>query len=809
MFRHKHYNENMATSALVGLTSQEAARRLKKNGPNLIAKPHRLTGVEAFAKRLFNPLVLILLASAGAAYYLGDRVSSIIIITIVVLSSLLDYLNTHRSAEAVKALQTRVRVTTSVMRDGHASEVPLAELVVGDVVLLKAGSIVPADGRVLSGEHMYANESALTGESFPQSKEPGAVVFMGSSLVSGHGAIEITATGEASKYSHIAKTLAGREAPTEFDREIKDFSVLIVKITLSLVAFIFAVNVLYRHHGLEALLFSLALAVGLTPELLPIIMTLNLARGSLDMAKRGVIVKKLSAIQNFGSMDVLCTDKTGTLTEDRITLVKHLDPTGKPSDVVLELAYVSSVTATSFDNPLDKAIRSFRHLDVRSWRKVDEIPFDFVRRRDSIVATKNGKQIMITKGAPEEVLKICKGVKTTAKIKKIYDQLSQDGYRVLGLATREVPLQKDYTPVSETGMKFAGFMAFLDPPKASVSATLKRLESYGIEVKIVTGDNLLVTQKIAREIALPVKGILEGSEIEVMKDAKLAEVAERTTIFARVSPEQKMRIIKLLKGRHVVGYMGDGINDAPPLWTADVGISVNNAVDVAKDTAQLILMHKSLADLTEGVVEGRKTFANTLKYLKMSLSSNFGNMFSMAGASLLLPFLPMLAPQILFNNLLYDSSQFAIPLDQVDPDDITHPHTLSLSSIKKFMWVFGPLSSLFDFATFGVLLLIFHLSAHQFQAGWFIESLATQTLVVYVIRTKKIPFIESRPASVLIFSTLAALIVGSVVALSRFGAVFEFSRLPALALVAVGLIVTVYLFSVQAVKQAFFKRVAL
>src|ERR1700683_3085419 len=719
-----------------GLSSREAHRRLEHDGPNIVVSKTELTGVRAFGRQFANPLIVILVVSSGLAFALGDHVSSIIIITIVALSAVLQFVNTYKSQQAAESLKDRVRISANVLRDGRAESIPLAQIVKGDLVQLKAGSIVPADGKVLAGEHLFTNESALTGESFPQAKAPDDPLYMGSSAVSGNAIMEVTATGTSTKFSHIAQTLAGREELTEFDWEIRDFSLLIVKITFGLVVFIFAVNAIFKHEILDALLFSLALAVGLTPELLPMIITLNLTKGSLAMARRNVIVKKLAAIQNFGSMDVLCTDKTGTLTEDRIVLVKHVDGDGNDSQDALLYSYLSSLYTTTYDNPLDKAIRDYHKLDVKAFHKLDEIPFDFERKRDSIVVGHGGRRLLIAKGAPEEVIAICKhyeqdGRRFNASRQKAvaaeYQRLSQDGFRVLAVATREVEAKSDYTPEVEEAMTFIGFVAFLDPPKASVTQTLKRMHTYGVNVKIITGDNGLVSRKIAQDIGLEVTGLLEGIEIEKLNNLELAAKLEATTIFARVNPEQKMRIIKLLRrAGHVVGYMGDGINDAPSLYTADVGISVNNAVDVAKETADLILIRKSLEDLIEGVIEGRKTYANTLKYLKMALSSNFGNMFSMAGASIFLPFLPMLAPQILFNNLLYDGSQFAIPLDGVDPDDILRPHKLSVRAIKKFMWVFGPLSSVFDVLTFVVLISVFGYGASRFQTGWVVGGSAAE-----------------------------------------------------------------------------------
>jgi len=806
-----------STDIEAGLTGREAARRLKTYGPNALVETKRQPLVLAFLTRFTNPLVIILLLAAVLSAFLGGFSSFVIIVVIVLVSTVLDFVNTYRSQQAADALKDRVRVDAEVLRDGTWMSLPLADIVPGDIVKLEAGKLIPADGEVLDGKDLSANESALTGESFPQGKPPKAPLYLGSSITSGEGRMIVARTGHTTKYSHIAKDLAAQERPTEFDREIKDFSLLIVRITSGLVIFIFAVNTLYHHSFINSLLFSVALAVGLTPELLPLIITLNLTKGSLAMAKHGVIVKQLASIQNLGSMDVLCTDKTGTLTEDHIALVRHVDGFGAESEKTLLYGYLASLYTTSFENPLDKAVRAFKTVNTRGYRKVDEIPYDFERKRESAVVAHGQKRILITKGAPEEIMRISSKYvdgqhfeEVKSRVQAEYDSLSSQGFRVLGVAMHHVPVASSYEPDIERGMTFVGFMAFLDPAKQSAGSTLEKMREYGINVKIVTGDNDLVTRKIASDIGLHIEGLLTGQEIQHMSKQKLAEAVEKTTIFARVNPEQKMLIIQTLQANHhVVGYMGDGINDAPSLKAADIGISVNNAVDVAKSSADLILLHKSLANLTEGVIEGRRTYANTLKYLMMSLSSNFGNMFSMAGGSLILPFLPMQATQILFNNLLYNASQFAIPVDNVDEEALKRPRTLSMKSLQKAMWVFGPFSSIFDFTTFGLLLFVFHLGASSFQNGWFIESMITQTFVVYVIRTRKTAIIQSRPSALLVLSTVGTVIIGFATALSPLGKYFGFGPLPIAPLAAITCISLVYLVSAEFVKREFFKRVDL
>ena len=802
-----------------GLTTEEAEERLDKFGPNEIASSRHLSAVVEFLVKFKNPLIFILLSAALVNFFLGDKVSSLIIIVIVILSVVLDFVNTYRSQQAVEALQRRVMITATVIRDAQEQELPLAMLVPDDVVIVSPGDIIPADGSVLYAKDFFVNESSLTGESFPIEKMVEDGVFMGASVVTGSGLMKVIQTGKKTRFGSIAITLSKRETPTDFDRGIKDFSFLIMRITFLLVIFIFLTDTLLKHSILESFLFAAALAVGLTPELLPMIIALNLSKGSLAMSRKGVIVKKLSAIQNFGSMDILCTDKTGTLTEDKIVLVKYVNGSGESSDDVLFYSYLNSAHRSGHKNPLDTAIREFRKIDISAYKKIDEIPFDYARKRDSVVVEKvdSGERILISKGAPEEILKACtfyegaKGPlegKILEDIYTAYYALSREGFRVLGVAMKKIDERKDvYSRDIEEGMTFHGFVAFLDPPKNSAKETVRLLAKYGVEIKILTGDNDLVSKRIAEEINLPVKGILTGVEIAEMTDETLRFRAQDTTIFARVLPDQKRRIIDMLRGAgHVVGYLGDGINDAPSLKEADVGISVDNAVDVAKESADLILLHKSLRELIDGVIEGRKTFLNTLKYLMMALSSNFGNMFSMAAASLFLPFLPMLPVQILFNNLLYDTSQFTLPLDSTDDDRVILPEKWNIGLLRKFMLVFGPLSSFFDFLTFAALYWVFHLSGSEFQTGWFLESIATQTLVIYIIRTRKIPFVQSSPSPSLVASTVAAVVFGWFVAQGKLAFLLHFTPLSLPVLIAIVVIVALYGITVELVKRPFYRR---
>ncbi len=802
---------------LKDLSSKDVKKLQQQYGPNTLqVDSSKNKAVLAFLARFKNPLVIILLFAATLSLFFGDKASFFIISTIILLSVGLDFINTYRSQKAAEALKDKVRVKSLVIRGGKEQLVMVSELVPGDIVILSAGKIVPADGETIESESLFANEAALTGESFPQGKPIGSELFMGSGIVSGSGKMRVTQTGQSTNFAHIAQALQSAYRTTEFEKEIKDFSVLIIKITFVLVLFVFLINVLFHRNILESILFSLALAVGLTPELLPLIISLNLTKGSLKMANEGVIVKQLSAVQNFGSMDILCTDKTGTLTEDKIALMRYVDGKNNSSDNVLLLGYLASIYSTSFENPLDTAVVSHTGVNISSYRKIDEIPFDFERKREAVIVhhVHEKRRFLIVKGAPEEIIKISNtygdnkthiSAHLSSTIKETYDKLSRNGFRVLAIASKEIEPEKHYDPNDEKDLTFHGFLAFLDPAKSSVSETLERMRNMGITTKIITGDNAYVTQKIAEDIGLVIESILTGEELDKLSERELILAVEKTNVFARVNPEQKMQIIKALQANgHVVGYMGDGINDAPSLRAADVSISVNNAVDVAKEAADFILLRKSLHELVNGITEGRKTFSNTMKYLRMSLSSNFGNMFSMAGASLFLPFLPMLATQILLNNLLYDSSQFAIPLDNVDESEIIKPHTLSIREIKKFMWSYGLLSSIFDFTTFGVLLLVFHADQSLFQAGWFLESIMTQVFVVYIIRTKLVPFKESRPSTLLIFSTLLVILTSLLIVLLPIRNLFHFGHLLPIQIISLSGVVVLYLFFAQLIKSRFY-----
>jgi len=813
-----------------GLGAAEAQNRLRQFGPNSLARESRFAPVAEILRLFLNPLVLILLGAAAVSAVTGERVSAAIIITIVLLSVLVNFYQSFQARRAVEELRSQVAAKASVIRDRREQEIAVAGLVPGDVVVLNAGDLVPADARLLEEKDLQVRESALTGESLPVEKEVadltgGSVsiseatnsVFLGTTVQTGLATAVVARTGAATAFGAIAARVSQRSPETEFDRGIHRFGVMVTRVILLLVVFVFAVNVWFHRPLLESLLFSIALAVGLTPELLPVVISATLAQGARTMARKQVIVKQLASIENFGSIEILCSDKTGTLTEGEIVLDRHLDAQGNDDDRVMQLLYLNSFFEAGIKSPLDDAILKHSHPAIDQYTKLDEIPFDFGRRRLSVVVERGDECLLITKGAAEDVFDVCTSVSINGAehpfdaarrktAEAVYQALGAEGYRVLGVAIRSVEKQPAYTRGEEREMVLAGFGAFLDPPKEGVQATLQALHEDGIAVVIMTGDNEFVTRKIAHDVGLPAERILVGPDVDALDDAALAFQAEHGAIFARVSPEQKNRVMTALRAQgRVVGFIGDGINDAPSLHVADVGISVMNAVEVAKDAANIILLEKDLRVLHDGVAEGRRSFANILKYIIMGTSSNFGNMFSMAAASLFLPFLPMLPTQILLNNLLYDTSQLSIPTDNVDPELLRHPRRWRVDFIRQFMLVMGPISSIYDFLTFGVLLWGFHAGEQLFHTGWFVESLATQTLVVFVIRTAGNPF-RSRPSRTMLMGVTAIVLVGVTWPYTPLGPWLGFSPLPAPLLAAlIGLTVT-YLLLVQWVKSWFYRR---
>lgn len=821
--------ETLHTS-LQGLSSEDVATRGASYGPNAVVREKKLAAFRQFASQFKNPLIIILLLAAVLSVFLAEFVDALIIVVIVFLSVFIDFYQEYRAGRAVELLQQKISTLATVTRDRSTQDVPLSELVPGDIISLSAGNIVPADARVIHARDFFVDQSALTGESFPVEKtaqvrggerqEPqhyADYLFMSSPVVSGSATAVVVKTGMSTEYGKIAERLTARPPETEFERGLKQYSYLVTRIIFFLVIFVFFTNTLLKHGVLESLLFAVALAVGLTPELLPMILTLNLSKGALAMSEKGVIVKHLASIQSFGSMDMLCTDKTGTLTENRITLIYHVDAEGTTSEQVLLYSYLNSFHQTGLKSPLDEAILRTNGVGIGQFRKIDEIPFDFIRKRVSVVAATNQDHILITKGAPEEILKVCTRVSkggvsepfTTewhTRAIGVYETLSRDGFRVLAVASKEITNEKSiYSPADETDLTLHGFVAFIDPPKETVPESLRMLHDAGVEVKVITGDNELVTRYVCAALEFPISRIIEGSEIARMDSDTLASAVEQANIFTRVSPPQKERIIRaLMKNNHVVGYLGDGINDAPSIRAADIGITVDNAVDIAKESADIVLLKKDLRVLHDGILEGRKTFGNTMKYIMMGTSSNFGNMISVAAASLFLPFLPLLPVQILLNNLLYDISQSTIPTDAVDEEYVLAPKRWDIGFIKKFLLVFGPVSSLFDILTFTSLLLVFHAPMEIFRTVWFLESLCTQTFIIFAIRTKRVPFYKSRPSGLLVISSISVVLIGIAITLIPSGGLFGFVPLTLPYFLFIGTLVVMYIVVVEIVKKWFY-----
>jgi Mg2+-importing ATPase len=840
----------LGTSA-AGLTTEEATARLETYGSNEVARREHGSVILEFASHFKSPLVIILVIAAIVSSTLGELTDAIIILCIVLVSVILDFTQEYRAGKAAEALRKRVATTATVFRDGAKKDIEVAGLVPGDVV--------PADARVNTAKDFFVDQSALTGESFPVEKTadslpPSSIadtskwnnyMFMGTSVTNGTATAVITRTGSDTEYGEIAKKNAEKKPETEFERGLRRFGFLIMQVTFVLVVAVFAINASFKRPVLDSLLFSVALAVGLTPELLPMILSINLARGATAMSKKGVIVKRLAAIQNFGSMDVLCADKTGTLTENRVTVILHVDMEGTDSDKVYLYSLLNSRYQTGLKSPLDEAILKYKEVNTDAYQRLDEIPFDFVRKRLSVVVKENQASYVVTKGAPEEVAKIITHYEVkgqvyeltddiSRKMEQRYNDLSSQGYRVLSVAYLKVKDEKPaYAVVDEKDMVFLGFIAFMDPLKETAGESLELLRQAGVKLKVLTGDNEIVAAKICQQLGFQVvrhrrgrsydvalgrmtrtveaepMNIMRSSEIEEMNDDALTRVVERIDVFTRVTPAQKNRIMNALKANgHVVGFIGDGINDTPSMKVADVSISVTNAVDIAKETADIILLQNDLKVISDGVIEGRKTFGNTMKYIMMSVSSNFGNMFSAAGASLFLKFLPMLPIQILLNNLLYDFAQLTLPTDNVDQTFIQQPQRLQTSFIRNFMLSFGPISSIFDFLTFFVLIWGFKASEPLFQTAWFIESLFTQTLVIFAIRTRKTPFFKSTASKLLIINIAIVLTLALILPFTPLSHLFSFTALPWKFILILAVFVVTYLGLVETVKIWFYKRFA-
>ena len=822
------------STRITGLNSTEVRARQRQYGPNSAAENKRKPMWLQFAARFQNPLVIILLVASGLSAATGDIASFIIVAAIVLVSLTLDFVQETRAQNAVDALRQSVAVRGSVRRDRAMISVPVDQLVPGDIVELIAGDLVPADARLLESRDLFINQALLTGEPFPVEKlasdaaqdvenAAGAsnTVFAGTSVISGTATILICQIGGATSLGHLAASLAEKPPATAFAAGINRFGLLIMRLTMLMVLFVLVVNISFHRPVLESLMFALALAVGLTPELLPMIVTVTLARSALALSKRKVIVKRLSAIHDLGAMDMLCTDKTGTLTQATIQLVKSVDGFGSESAQTFAYAFVNSQFESGMKSPLDDAIVAAHPFDMSGWSKIDEVPFDFERRRVSVLAEHQAQRRLIVKGAPEDLLRLsaryedATGVtllldnKTRAVFTAILDALSEQGFRALGLASRVVDanLQSAHF-TDETDLVFSGFAVFLDPPKTSAGATIRAMAASGVAVKVLTGDNELVSRHVFGEIGVPITGVLTGDALSHLSDEALIGQITRTNLFCRVNPQQKLRVLLALKRLgHVVGYMGDGINDAPALHAADVGISVDGAADVARAAADLILLDQDLSVVNDAVIAGRGTVQNVSKYVLMGSSSNFGNMFSMAGAALFLPFLPMLPIQILLNNLLYDVSEIAIPFDHVDPESITKPVTWDIKLIEHFMLVFGPISSIFDFITFYALLRLFGASEALFQTGWFIESITTQILVVFAIRTRRV-FFRSQPHRLLMAMAFGAIAVAIAIPVLPIGNWFGFVTPPPLFFAyLIGATVT-YLTLVELAKNLFYVRFA-
>jgi len=819
-----------------GLSQSEAAARLRRVGPNTVEDRPEFTALRLLLRQYESPLVLILVFGAAISLLLRDWVDAAIILVVVLGSTLLGFAQEYRASTAMAALRRRIALTTQVLRDGTARTVPVARLVPGDVVRLSAGNLVPADGMVLSAKDFMVAEALLTGESFPVEKQPGVLppdtpiagrtncVFLGTSVRSGEATVLIVETGARTAFGAVAARLRARAPETEFARGVRQFGYLLVRIMVVMVLFVLVVNQLLGRPAIESLLFAVALAVGLSPELLPAIVTVTLSAGARAMAKRGVIVRRLEAIENLGSIDVLCTDKTGTLTEGTIQLTGTLDPDGRPSPEVRRFAFLNSAFETGIDNPLDAAILSALVRDgmtTRGYTKIDEIPYDFLRKRLTIVVAEDaepGRHLIVSKGAFENILEVCTTISHDGSVVELdgaarerlhsfYARKGAEGIRVLGVAVKQVPAKAAYTHDDEREMSFAGFLLFSDPPKADAKQTIRDLASLGVRVKIISGDNRHVNAHVAKAIGLDGHAILTGAEIAKLRDEALWHAAERTDLFVEVDPQQKERIVRALQRTgHTVGYLGDGINDAPALHAADVGISVDQAVDVARESADVILLQRDLDVLRTGVTDGRRTFVNTLKYINITTSANFGNMVSMALATPLLPFLPLSAKQILLNNFLSDLPSVAISADNVDPDRVVSAQRWDVAEVRTFMLVFGLISSAFDMLTFGLLLLAFRANEATFQTAWFVVSLLTELAVVLVLRTQG-PALRSKPGQILLWTTVAVMAVS--LALPYAGglaAAFGFVALPGSILAAVVLVVLAYIWATEIAKRWFFAR---
>lgn len=829
---------NLNTS-LNGLTEDEAEERIDKYGYNEIGAETKNSLFFRFIGNLKNPLVILLAILAFISYITGDLMAAAVMLVMVALGVVLKFAQEIKADNSAEELKSMVRTTATVIRDGIQKEIPLRMIVPGDIIHLASGDMIPADVQLITSKDLFVNQSSLTGESLPVEKNVRAgswksnlenpnLCFMGTNVESGTAIAVVMTTGKKTYFGQLSSKVTGERAMTSFDKGVNQYTWLMIKFIFIMAPLVFLINGLTKGNWFDAFLFGIAVAVGLTPEMLPMIVTVNLSKGAISMGKKKVIVKKLNAIQNFGAMDVLCTDKTGTITCGKVELEKHLNIYGNDSERVLKYGFINSYYQTGLRNIMDTAILEHRndgeeYFNIeRKYEKIDEIPFDFMRKRMSVVVRNiRMEDVLICKGAVEEVLSLCNKYETkegtepfmgkmTDKIDSMIKELNGEGFRVIAVAYRIFDdNKKEYSIADESQLTLLGFMAFLDPPKETSAEAIAKFHQYNVNVKVLTGDNEIVAKKICHEVNLPVDKILLGSEIDIMSDGELGEAAEKASVFAKLSPMHKERIIKALQNRnHVVGFMGDGINDAPALKAADVGISVDTAVDIAKESSDIILLENSLLVLEEGVMEGRRVFGNIIKYIKMTASSNFGNMFSVLGASIFVPFLPMLPIQVLTNNLLYDISQTSIPTDSVDEEWISKPRKWAVDEIKRFIIYIGPISSIFDYTTYFIMLYIFNAwdNPALFQTGWFLESLFTQTLIIHVIRTNKIPFIQSRASKPLMITSIMIVAIGTFLVNSPIARAFGFTKLPPLYYLLLAFTLLCYVILTQIVKVWYIKK---
>jgi len=824
--------ELLASSSvtLTGLTSEEAKKRLLDYGANRLKPLKRTDAFTLLIAQFKSPIILILIFATGLSLFLHNIIDASIIFAIVLISGLLGFWQEYSASNAVEKLLALVQITASVLRDGAEKEIPVEDIVPGDIIILNAGDIVPGDSMLIESKDLFVDEAMLTGETFPVEKNVSVLradtplaerfncVWMGTHIVSGHAKALVTLTGVNTEFGKVSERLKLKPQETEFEHGIRRFGYFLGEVTLILVVIIFGINVFLHRPVLDSFLFSLALAVGLTPQLLPAIISINLAHGAKKMALKKVIVKRLASIENFGSMNVICSDKTGTLTEGIVQIESAIDVNGKASDKAFLFSYLNAFYQTGFTNPIDQAILKYKKIDVSGYRKQDEIPYDFLRKRLSISVIQNDVQLILTKGALANILEVCSSAETSEGtivditsvnniIQGHFEEFSNLGFRTLGIAYKNMPLGSLIQKSDEKELTFLGFLTLFDPPKANISDTISELKKLGVSLKIITGDNHLVAVSLSKKMGLPDNKIITGPELRQMSDAALLRQVGAINVFAEIEPNQKERIIiAMKKAGNVVGYMGDGINDASALHAADVGISVDTAADVAKEAADIVLLEKDLGVLIEGVREGRTTFANTLKYVFMATSANFGNMFSMAGISLFIPFLPLLPKQILLTNLMTDFPEMTIATDSVDEQMIDYPRRWDIKAIRKFMITFGLVSSFFDYLTFGLLLLVMHVNEGQFRTGWFVESVISASLIVLVIRSRK-PFFRSRPGKYLLIATLSIAVITLLLPFTPLGTIFGFSSLPVKMYILLLLIVAVYILAAEITKKIFYKKV--